>query len=60
YCEKILSKQLEIGLHNWGYDTPIEMMTDTRVLQRQIIEFIASSKQQNGQEYKAHSLKLAL
>ncbi|CAG8849257.1 5485_t:CDS:2, partial [Gigaspora margarita] len=39
--------------------SPIEMITDTRVLQRQIVEFIASSKQQNGQEYKAHSLKIA-
>jgi len=52
--------RLETFCKSRGYNNPIETITDTRVLQRQIVEFITLTKQQNGQEYKANSLKLSL
>ncbi|CAG8530262.1 9256_t:CDS:2 [Ambispora gerdemannii] len=52
--------QLEPFCKSRGYNNPIETITDIRVLQRQIVEFITLMKQQNGQEYKANSLKLSL
>ncbi|RHZ72480.1 hypothetical protein Glove_242g32 [Diversispora epigaea] len=52
--------KLEVFRKSHGYDIPIEMVTDTQVLQKQIVEYIASMKRLNGQEYKANTLKVAL
>ncbi|RHZ79154.1 hypothetical protein Glove_151g151 [Diversispora epigaea] len=58
--EKTKKKRDKIFRKSHGYDIPIEMVTDTQVLQKQIVEYIASMKQLNGQEYKANTLKVAL